>query len=49
MEALSDSEQKVLAAVLRAIRSLRFGSIQIHVQDAHVVQIETTEKKRLDE
>ena len=48
MDAPSDAERKVLAEVLRAIRSVRFGSVQIRLQDARVVQIETTEKKRFD-
>ena len=41
-------EQAVLAEVLRALRTLRHGTVQLVVQDARVVQIETTEKKRLD-
>lgn len=44
----SESERKVLAEVLRAIRAVRHGSVQIVLQDARVVQIDTTEKKRLD-
>ena len=47
-EAASESERKVLTEVLRAIRALRYGSVQIVVHDARVVQIETTEKKRFD-
>ena len=41
-------EQLVLAEVLQAIRAVRYGSVQIILQDAHVVQIDTLEKKRLD-
>ena len=41
-------EQAVLAEVLRALRSVRFGYVQITLQDARVVQIDTLEKKRLD-
>ena len=41
-------EEIVLAEVLRAIRSLRHGSVQVIVQDGRVVQIDTLEKKRFD-
>ncbi|MBI5563124.1 MAG: YezD family protein [Deltaproteobacteria bacterium] len=32
----------------RAIKGIRFGSVQIIIQDARVVQIDKTEKIRLD-
>jgi hypothetical protein len=41
-------ERQVLAEVLQAIRSVRYGYVQITLQDARVVQIDTLEKKRLD-
>ena len=41
-------EQAILAEVLGAIRSVRYGYVQITLQDARVVQIDTLEKKRLD-
>ena len=41
-------EQAVLAEVLTAIRAVRYGYVQITLQDARVVQIDTLEKKRLD-
>ena len=41
-------EQEVLSEVLRAIRSVRFGHVQVIVQDSRVIQIETLEKKRMD-
>lgn len=44
----SAEEQRVLNEVLLALRSLQFGSIQLVVQDAKVVQIETLAKRRLD-
>jgi len=49
MEPPTEAERRLLAEVLRAVRMLRYGSIQIVVQDARVVQIETTEKRRLIE
>jgi len=42
------TEQQLLAEVLRAIRRVRFGHVQIIVQDGQAIQIDTTEKKRLD-
>lgn len=35
------------AEVLAAIRSVRFGSVEITIHNARVVQIERKEKKRL--
>ncbi len=41
------AEEAVLGEVLLAIRRVRHGSVHLTLQDAKVVQIETTEKKRL--
>ena len=41
-------EQAVLAEVLHALHSVRYGYVQVTLQDARVVQIDTLEKKRLD-
>ena len=41
-------EQLVLAEVLRALRGLRHGYVQLTVQDARVIQIDTHEKRRFD-
>jgi hypothetical protein len=38
----------VVDAILEALRTLRFGAIQIVVHDGRVVQIERTEKVRLE-
>jgi hypothetical protein len=38
----------VIAALLDALRGLRYGSIEIVVHDARVVHIERREKLRLD-
>jgi hypothetical protein len=46
----SDSGQPTqdeLAEVARALRGLRFGSVNIVVQDGVVIQVERTEKRRL--
>ena len=36
-------------AVVKAIRALRYGSVEIVVHEGRVVQIETREKVRFDE
>ena len=46
--ALDAREEAVLREVLAAIRRVRHGYIQVIVQDGKVIQIDTTEKKRLD-
>ncbi len=42
-ERISDMEQEIL----RAVRSLRYGSVEIIIHDSKVVQIERKEKIRL--
>jgi hypothetical protein len=36
------------AEVLRAIRNIRYGSVEITIHDSRVVQIERTEKRRFE-
>ena len=36
-------------AVLRAVRTVEFGSVEIVIHDGRVVQVETREKVRFDE
>ena len=45
---LKESEKKLLWQILKAVRSIRYGCVQIVVQDSKVVQIDKTEKIRLD-
>lgn len=45
--ALTAAERAVLAELVGALRRVRHGSIQIAIQDGRVVQIDTTEKRRL--
>jgi hypothetical protein len=45
---VTESERAVLREVLQALRKLSHGSIEVIVQDGRVVQIDTTEKRRLD-
>lgn len=44
---ISDAERAIIVEVLAGMRRLRHGVIQLFIQDGRVVQIETTEKKRL--
>ncbi len=39
---------ELMGIVVRQVESLRFGVVQITVHDARVVQIEKTEKVRLE-
>ena len=45
--AANPEEDKVVRAVLEALRRIRHGSVQVLVQDGRVVQIDTVEKTRL--
>ena len=40
-------EAEVTRRILEAIRTVRFGHVQIIIQDSRVVQIDKTEKVRL--
>jgi len=44
---LSSEEERVVRALVLALRRLRYGSVQIVVQDSRVVQIDTLEKLRI--
>lgn len=44
---LTAEEEEVLVKVLDALRQIKFGYIQITIQDNRVVQIDRTEKQRL--
>ena len=43
-----ESEKNLLLQILKALRSIRYGYVQIIVQDSKVVQIDKTEKIRFD-
>jgi len=43
---LTQEEEEILAKVLEAVRHIKFGYIQITIQDGRVVQIDRTEKQR---
>jgi hypothetical protein len=40
-------EADVVRQIIEAVRSVRFGQVQIIIQDSRVVQIDKTEKVRL--
>ena len=40
-------EDVLVAEILKAIRSIRYGAVHLILQDGRVVQIEKTEKVRL--
>ena len=46
---LKEDEKKLLSQILKAVRSIRYGYVQIIVQDSKVVQIDKTEKIRFDQ
>lgn len=48
MADLKESEKKFLSQIMKAIKSIRYGYVQIIVQDSKVVQIDKTEKIRFD-
>lgn len=45
--ALEEDRQGELAQIRDALRGLRFGSVNVIVQDGVVVQIDRTEKRRI--
>jgi hypothetical protein len=45
-EALSVAERDVLAQLIVALRSLRYGSVVLTVHDGRVVEIQKTERIR---
>jgi hypothetical protein len=44
----ADCPNEVLRRIRDAIASVRFGSVEVVIQDSRVVQIERTEKFRFD-
>ena len=41
------ADRELILRILEAVRSVRFGQVQIIIHDSQVVQIDTTEKVRL--
>jgi hypothetical protein len=44
----SDSNEEILRRIASAISGVRFGSVEVVIQDSRVVQIERKEKFRFD-
>jgi hypothetical protein len=44
----ANADLKWLEFVAKNVKSLRYGVVEIIVQDSHVIQIEKTERLRLD-
>lgn len=42
------NDERILRQVSDALRSIRYGSIEVVIQDGRIVQIETREKRRFD-
>lgn len=42
-------DKSISEEILKAVKNVRFGSVQIIIQDSRVVQIDKTEKIRLDQ
>ena len=49
MSARTTRNDDIEAEILRAVREVRYGSVEITIHDARVVQIERREKVRLTE
>lgn len=43
----SNSEESLVHEILKAVHSIKYGTVHLILQDGRVVQIETTEKTRL--
>jgi len=42
------NDEHVLQHLTHAIKSIRYGSVELVIQDGKVVQVETREKRRFD-
>lgn len=45
---ISENEKRILLQILKALRDIKYGCVQIFIQDSKVVQIDKTEKIRLE-
>ena len=45
---LDETDHHLTTTILRAIREIRYGSVEIIIHDSRIVQIERKEKIRLD-
>ena len=47
-EALDNYQARAIREIVRAVRSVAFGSVEIVIQNSRIVQIERKEKIRFD-
>jgi hypothetical protein len=47
-EVLDESQDRAFREIVRAVRSVAFGSVEIVIQNSRIVQIERKEKLRFD-
>jgi hypothetical protein len=45
---ITSNERAALEEILKSIRKVKHGYVQIVIQDSKVVQVDTLEKKRFD-
>ncbi|HZD12004.1 MAG TPA: YezD family protein [Candidatus Binatus sp.] len=45
---LDETDHQLTNTILRAIRQIRYGSVEIIIHDSRIVQIERKEKIRMD-
>jgi hypothetical protein len=47
-EGVDEGLERAMREILRAVRSVRYGSVEVIIQNSRVVQIERKEKFRFD-
>jgi hypothetical protein len=47
-EALDEGQARAVREIVRAVRSVVFGSVEIVIQNSRIVQVERKEKIRFD-
>jgi hypothetical protein len=45
---MDDHADSIYREILKAVQSIRYGSVEVVIHDGHVVQIERKEKVRFD-
>jgi hypothetical protein len=47
-DGIDDDLERAMREIVRAVRSVRYGSVEVVIQNSRVVQIERKEKFRFD-
>jgi hypothetical protein len=47
-DGIDDGLERAMREIVRAVRSVRYGSVEVVIQNSRVVQIERKEKFRFD-